>query len=97
MGKEIKGVGGEAGNDNTMEAKAEEGFQWSCADCLSGGWWTEERMQGTQFDYVPAAPSMVFSASSRVSIAANHQAERDCWFGGLVLDFFNRDRAWEVP
>lgn len=71
--KEIKEVGGEAGNDSTMEAKAEEVFQRSSTDCLNWG--------------------TFFSESSGVSFAASHQWERDCWFWGLVLFYFNRDRA----
>ena len=37
--------------------------------------------------------STFFGESSGVSIAANHQGERGCLFWGLVLFFFNRDRA----
>lgn len=37
MLKEIKEVGGEAGNDSTMEAKAEEVFQRGSTDYLDWG------------------------------------------------------------
>jgi len=41
----------------------------------------------------PLPLSTFFGESSGVSIAANHQGARGCWFGGLVLFLFNRDQA----
>lgn len=41
----------------------------------------------------PLSFSMFLGESSGVSTAANQQGGRGCWFWGLVLFFFNRDRA----
>lgn len=69
MLKEIKEVGGEAGNDSTMEAKAEEGFQRSSTG--AGGPRGERSENGLTMSPLPL--STFFSESSGVSIAANQQ------------------------
>lgn len=82
MLKEIKEVGGEAGNDSTMEAKAEEGFQRSSTDCLYRGWQARRERSKNSLTMSPLPLSM-FSVKVQGIYCCRPSAEK----GLLVLGF----------
>lgn len=101
MPKEIKEEGGEAGNDSTMEAKAEEGFQRSSTDLdwEGGGWRAKRRAQQKQFDHVPRCPFQCVSVKVQGYLLLQTIREKGllvwgfgCWFflSGIGLERFPR-------